>query len=136
MEIIGFNEANSEKYFLFYAKENKKRLYYRIGNDELREMLMLDPMSSKEVEETEEFKKSDKMTIVAKSSLYAEYDWNKNWKYYMQQFIVPYIIFEGYSVSDFPPHVYRSGIGFTNGFTNIFVSGINAFLGKKDALCI
>lgn len=30
MEIIGFNEANSEKYFLFYAKENKKRLYYRI----------------------------------------------------------------------------------------------------------
>lgn len=136
MEIIGFNEANSEKYFLFYAKENKKRLYYRIGNDELREMLMLDPMSSKEVEETEEYKKSDKMTIVAKSSLYAEYDGNKNWKYYMQQFIVPYIIFEGYSVSDFPPHVYRSGIGFTNGFTNIFVSGINAFLGKKDALCI
>lgn len=29
MEIIGFNEANSEKYFLFYTKDNKKRLYYR-----------------------------------------------------------------------------------------------------------
>lgn len=50
MEIIGFNEANSEKYFLFYTKENKKRMHYRIGNDELREMLLLNPMSSKEIE--------------------------------------------------------------------------------------
>ncbi|MBD5535837.1 MAG: DUF4263 domain-containing protein [Lachnospiraceae bacterium] len=136
MEIVGFNEANSEKYFLFYLKENKKRLYYRIGNDELRAILFLDQMSSKEIEETEEFKNIDGKTIVDKSILYAEYDGNKHWKYYMQQFIVPYIIFEGYSASDFPPHVYRSGIGFTNGFMNIFVSGINAFLGKDNALCI
>lgn len=136
MEIVGFNEANSEKYFLFYVKENKKRLYYRIGNDELRDILLLDQMSSKEIEKTEEFKNLNEKTIVEKSDLYAEYDGNKNWKYYMQQFIVPYITFEGYSASDFPPHVYRSGIGFTHGFMNIFVSGINAFLGKDNTLCI
>ena len=52
MEIVGFNEANSEKYFLFYIKENRKRLYYRIGNDEIRDILALDQISSKEVEET------------------------------------------------------------------------------------
>lgn len=136
MEIVGFNEANSEKYFLFYIKENRKRLYYRIGNDELRDILALDQMSSKEIEETQEFKSIDEKTLVDKSNLYAEYDGNKNWKYYMQQFIVPYIIFEGYSASDFPPHVYRSGIGFTSGFMNIFVSGINAFLGKGNDMCI
>lgn len=136
MEIVGFNEANSEKYFLFYIKENRKRLYYRIGNDEIRDILALDQISSKEVEETQEFKNIDGKTLVEKSNLYAEYDGNKNWKYYMQQFIVPYIIFEGYSSSDFPPHVYRSGIGFTSGFMNIFVSGINAFLGKDNDMCI
>lgn len=136
MEIVGFNEANSERYFLFYIKENRKRLYYRIGNDELRDILLLDQMSSKEIEDTQEFKNIDEKTLVNKSNLYAEYDGNKNWKYYMQQFIVPYIIFEGYSSSDFPPHVYRSGIGFTNGFMNIFVSGINAFLGKDNDMRI
>lgn len=47
MEIVGFNEANSEKYFWFYIKENRKRLYYHIGNDELRDILALDQMSSK-----------------------------------------------------------------------------------------
>lgn len=83
MEIVGFNEANSERYFLFYIKENRKRLYYRIGNDELRDILLLDQMSSKEIEDTQEFKNIDEKTLVNKSNLYAEYDGNKNWKYYM-----------------------------------------------------
>ncbi len=69
MEIVGFNEANSEKYFLFYIKENRKRLYYRIGNDELRDILALDQMSSKEIEETQEFKSIDEKTLVDKSNL-------------------------------------------------------------------
>ncbi len=38
-------------------------------------------MSSKEIEETEEFKNIDEKIIVDKSDLYVEYDGNKHWKF-------------------------------------------------------
>lgn len=47
MEIFGFNESNSEKYYLFYIKEKNELItYYRISIEDLRGQLSLEEMSS------------------------------------------------------------------------------------------
>lgn len=131
MDIVGFNESNSEKYFLFYVKEKSDLFtYYRISIDDLRSILSLNEMSSQDIEESKEFKDMDKVILINRSDLYAKYLGNHKWIYYLHQFVVPYVVFDGYA--NFPPHVFKSGIGFTSGFGNAFDKGIRAFLGDGD----
>lgn len=133
MEIKGFNDAKSERFFLFYEENGSERIYYRISLDGLCNQLGVEFMPAKDVEDTEEFKKYDKNILVQDSEAYVWYDRDmKTWKYNLQQFMLPYILFKGYSISEFPSHLYRSGKGFSSGFGKILQSGITEFIGKDQ----
>lgn len=133
MEIKGFNDAKSESLFLFYEEKGSERIFYRIGLDGLCNQLGVEFMPAKDVEDTEEFKKYDKKKLVQDSEAYAWYDKNtKIWKYNLQQFIVPYITFQGYGISEFPTHLYKSGKGFTSDFGKVFQNGLEEFIGKEQ----
>lgn len=131
MKIKGFNEASSESLFLFLEEQEATKTYYRIGLEYLCEILGIEHMPSKDVEDTEEYKKCDKMELMEKAEAYAWYDKNtKVWKYMLQQFIVTEIYFDGYNNSEFPLHLFKSGKGFTAGFGKIFQNGIIDFIGE------
>lgn len=133
MEIKGFNDAKSESLFLFYEEKGSERIFYRISLDGLCNQLGVEFMSAKDVEDTDEFKKYDKKKLVQDSEAYIWYDRDtKTWKYNLQQFMLPYILFKGYNISEFPSHLYRSGKGFSSGFGKIFQSGITEFIGKDQ----
>lgn len=131
MKIKGFNEANSESLFLFFEEKETEKIYYRINLEQLCELLEIEHMSSKDVEDTAEYKSFDKEMLLKKSEAYAWYDKNlKSWKYNLQQFMVAYVFFDGYNNSEFPPHLYKSGKGFTAGFGKVFQNGIIDFIGE------
>lgn len=133
MEIKGFNDAKSESLFLFYEEKGSERIFYRISLDGLCNQLGVEFMSAKDVEDTDEFKKYDKKKLVQDSEAYIWYDRDtKTWKYNLQQFMLPYILFKGYNISEFPSHLYRSGKGFSSGFGKILQSGITEFIGKDQ----
>ena len=63
MKIKGFNEANSESLFLFFEEQEATKTYYRIGLEYLCEILGIEHMSSKDVEDSEEYKKKYQVEI-------------------------------------------------------------------------
>jgi hypothetical protein len=58
-------------------------------------MLSLDEMSSKDIEETQEYRNMNKELLINGSTQYAKYLGNHRWVYYLQQSVVPYVVFDG-----------------------------------------
>lgn len=138
MATTNFNESNSKDTFVFYIKQsNGKCKYYKINKSELLHLLgILEDLECKEIEERQEFKNLDEKILVKKSKQFLEFDGRDKWKYYIEDFIVDFILFSGFK--KFPVHMYKTGKGFVNGFGTIFEKGLNLFLGEKriQGICI
>lgn len=138
MAIINFNNSNSKDTFAFYVKQsNCKCKYYKIYKSELLNLLHIyEELDCKEIEECQAFRNLDEKNLIAKSTLFLEFDGKDTWKYYIEDYIVDSILFRGFK--EFPMHMYKAGKGFVNGFGNILEKGLNLFLGEKKvhSICI
>ncbi len=129
MAVKGFNQSNSRDTFAYYRRYDRKTIYYRIDKDVLLRLLgEYEELLCSEIETDERFLGLDEKILIQHSLKYMEYDNKEKWKYFLESFCVEYVVFNGFKT--FPPHIYKTGKGFVNGFTSIFDKGIESFLGN------
>lgn len=87
-----------------------------------------DELTCSEIESDERFRNFDEKILLQHSLKYMEYDNKAKWKYYLEDFCIECVVFNGFK--SFPPHIYKTGKGFVNGFTPILEKGIMTFLGE------
>ena len=129
MAINYFNQSNSKDTFAYYSKNNNKTIYYKIDKSVLLRLIGEDDeLTCSEIESDERFRNFDEKILLQHSLKYMEYDNKAKWKYYLEDFCIECVVFNGFK--SFPPHIYKTGKGFVNGFTPILEKGIMTFLGE------